>query len=963
MIVSTTKLRRFAAPFAGLALLAAMGAGLHAQTGEGSWEKIADGVIVTPYVGPAKKIRLEVMTDDIVRVTAAPTDSLALPKSLIVVAGPSGAHFDARESGGVLTLKTAHVTAHVVIRTGAVSFLSADGKEVLAEQGPRKLAPETVQGHNFYAIHQEFNRGTDEAFYGLGQHQYQPLNYNGQDVDLAQHNMDIAMPFLVSSRNYGVLWDNNGITRFGDPKPYQGLSRSKSLTITDADGKPGGLTASYAIDGVVKVKRVETEPNYEFNRDLARWPSSLMDSKTGAEVPHQTVTWEGGIQSDKTGVHRFRLYVSSYVKLYVDGKLMVDAWRQNWNPWYRDFDVTMKAGERHTLRIEWIPNDGYLRLLHADPLPPEERHDLSLSSDVANAMDYYFVSGKNLDGVISGYRQLTGKAVMLPRWAFGFWQSRDRYQTQDELLGVVKAYRQQDVPLDVIVQDWRYWSDPTWGSHVFDKTRYPDPAAMIRSVHDLKAHIMISVWPKFYPSTDNYKELDAAGAIYRHNVELGVKDWVCCLSTYYDPYSKVGQDIYWRQIQEKLGVLDIDAWWLDNDEPDIHSNISVKERQYIMGPTAQGPGAEFYNTYPLEHVGGVYDHWRKTNPDKRTFIFTRSGYGGIQRYSAAVWSGDITARWSDMHDQIAAGLNMGLSGMPNWTFDAGGYVMEQKYVHPTPADLAEWQELNTRWIEFAAFVPIFRVHGHADPGDGRPREFYNIAPVGSEDYNAMVEADRLRYRLLPYIYTLEGDTYQRDYTMMRALVMDFPDDPKVRNDGDAYLFGPDFLVAPVTRYQSREQAVYLPAGVTWYDFYNGKTFTGGQTVTVSAPLNHMPLFVKAGAIIPVGPKVQYAAQDVNGSITLYVYTGADGHFSLYEDDGVSYGYEKGAFSRIPIRYDDASGTLSIGARSGSFPGMKQSRSIAVRWISGPSADAANFDTAPDRTVTYTGKALTIRCKD
>jgi alpha-D-xyloside xylohydrolase len=955
----TFSFKRIAVPLAALALLGLTSGGLDAQTGPGHWEKTAHGIIVTPYVGPAKKVRLEVMTDAIVRVTAAPTDSLDLPKSLMVIAKPANVAFSVNADADSVSLKTARLTARVALRTGAVQFLDAQGKPLLSEEGPRKMVPETVQGHNFYAIHQGFNRGTTEAFYGLGQHQYQPLNYNGQDVDLAQHNMDIAMPFVVSSRDYGVLWDNNGITRFGDPKPYQGLSESKSLTVTDADGKPGGLTATYAVDGVVKVKRVETGPNYEFIRDQARWPSSLIDPKTGAEVKGQTVTWTGGIESDKTGVHRFRLYVSSYVKVYVDGKLMVDAWRQNWNPWYRDFDVAMKAGERHTLRIVWIPNDGYIRLYHADPLPPQERHDLSLSSDVANAIDYYFVAGDNLDQVVSGYRQLTGKATMLPRWAFGFWQSRDRYETQAQLLNVVHKYRALNVPFDVIVQDWRYWKDDAWGSHVFDKTRYPDPAQMIRDIHKDHAHIMISVWPKFYPSTENYKELDAAGAIYRHNIELGVKDWVCCLSTYYDPYSKAGRDIYWRQIQDNLGVLGIDAWWLDNDEPDIHSNVSVKERQYIMGPTAMGPGAEFYNTFPLMHVGGVYDHWHALHPDKRTFEFTRSGYGGIQRYAAIVWSGDITARWSDMHDQIAAGLNMGLSGMPNWTFDAGGYVMEQKYVHPTPADLAEWRELNTRWIEFGAFVPIFRVHGHADPGDGRAREFYNIAPVGSADYNAMVEADRLRYRLLPYIYTLAADEYQNDYTMMRALVMDFPHDPKVANDGDAYMFGPAFLVAPVTHYKARSEPVYLPKGAAWYDFYTGREYDGGQTVMAAAPLNRMPLFVKAGSIIPIGPKVQYAAQDPGGPITLMVYTGADRHFSLYEDDGVSYGYQKGAFTRIPISYDQASGKLTIGARHGSFPGMKAERSIAVRWISGPTSDAANLEAAPDRTVRYTGAAITL----
>ncbi len=923
----------------------------------GAWEKTADGVIVTPASGQSRKVRLQVMSDRIIHVTAVPTDGLETSKSLMVVAIPAPGAFDVVANAGTVSLKTAKLTADVSLASGAVSFRDATGKIVLAANDGGAFAPVKVEGKDYFAVRQEFNRGTGEGFYGLGQHENGQFNYNGEDVDLAQHNMDIAIPFVMSSRNYGVLWDNDGITRFGDPKEYQPISAG--LTVTDAAGKPGGLTARYAVNGETKVTRVEDDVNYQYIRDMKRWPSGLIDLTGNAPViaKNQTVTWEGAIQSSTTGVHKFRLYVSSYVKLTVDGKLVMDAWRQNWNPWYRNFDLPMTAGVPRRIRIEWIPNDGYIRLLHADPLPDAERHELSLSSEVARAIDYYFVLGRNLDEVIAGYRQLTGKSALLPRWAYGYWQSRDHYETQAELLDTVRNYRKQNLPLDNIVQDWRYWPDDSWGSHEFETSRYPDPAGMVKDVHDLHAHIMISVWPKFYPTTDNYKELDAVGGVYHGNIDAGAKDWVGpgYLSTYYDPYNAKADDIYWRQIRNRIDRLGFDAYWLDNDEPDIRSNLSIEEREHIMGPTAIGPGAEFFNTFPLVHVGGVHDHWHQDHPDTRPFLFTRSGYGGIQRYSSALWSGDLPARWSDLKNQVPAGLGMSLAGVPNWTFDIGGYVVEDRFVNPSAADMDEWRELYLRWYQFGAFVPIFRSHGQ-----GRLREIYNIAPPGTEVYDDLAWYDRLRYRLMPYIYTLAGDVYDRDDTMMRALVMDFAGDPAVANISDEYMFGPAFLVAPVTAYKARAREVYLPSGTRWYDFQTGRAFDGGQTISAPAPLGRMPLFVRAGSIVPVGPDIQYTNEKPDAPVTLYIYTGANGAFSLYEDDGTSYGYQRGQASRIPMTYDEATGTLVIGDRGGAFPGMVQNRVFNVRWISGPNAKAVAFDAKPDVSVRYSGKRIVVQ---
>jgi alpha-D-xyloside xylohydrolase len=929
-------------------------AGCGSKTPEGAFVQDAAGVVVTPAAGDAKRVRLELRSERIVRVTAVGDDNLQLPASLIV--GASSAPpvaYELERKGDDLALATSQLVAHVSLANGAVHFTDLNGKALLQETPTRVLG----QG-----VSQRFNPGSDEAFFGMGQHQNAQMNLNGEDVEIAQHNMDIGVPFVVSSRNYGVLWDNYSITRFGNPKPY-GLA-SRDLKIRDAAGKEGGFTARYSIDGQLKLERVEKDINYQYIRDRFNWPKELLVGKeppTGAPpniLPNQTVTWEGSVESAHAGQHKFQLYGSSYFKVFVDGTLVLDRWRQNWAAWYQNFDVTMQAGKPVNVRIEWIPQDGYLALLHNDPLPDAERHSLTFTSESGRAIDYYIVTGASQDEVIAGYRQLTGKAVLLPRWAYGFWQSRQRYTTQAELLGVVAEYRKRGIPLDNIVLDWFYWNEDAWGSHEFDKTRFPDPKAMIDKVHAQNARFMISVWPKFYPTTANYKELDAAGFMYRKNVEEGLLDWVGkgYKSSFYDPYSKPARDLYWRQVNEKLGVLGVDAWWMDATEPDLHSNLDIDSIKARIGPTALGSSTDYFNTYALVHSGGVYEGSRAARPDKRVFILTRSGFAGIQRNAAAVWSGDIASRWDDLYNQISAGVSIGYSGVPNWTFDIGGFANESRFStqKPTPADLEEWRELNLRWFQFGAFVPLFRSHGEFPL-----REIYNLAPQGSEVYESLVWHDKLRYRLLPYIYTVAADTYHRDGTIMRGLAMDFTDDKQAREVHDEYLFGKAFLVAPVHKFRARTRIVYLPAGADWYDFHSGERHAGGQSIQAGAPLGRMPLFVRAGSIVPVGPAIQYSAEKPGAPITLFVFTGSDGAFELYEDDGVSYGYEHGEFARIPLSYDAAKGTLTIGARTGGFPGMPEERTFRVRWIKPGAKAPADLDAGADVSVEYKGAAVTV----
>ena len=918
------------------------------------------GVTVLANRGAQHWVRLQVYAAGAIRVTEAPSRPAERP-SLMVVAQPTTSGFTVRRSYGSVTLATTRMTATVALDDGRVTVRDRAGRTLLAEAGTSSFAPVTQEGQPFLALRQQWNRATDEGFYGLGQHQNRQMNYLGQDVELAQHNMDVAVPFLVSTRNYGLLWDNASITRFGNPKPYDLVGQG--LKVTGEDGR-AGFTARYYLGDRLTVSRTEATIDYQYIRDQVKWPAAARaatvssahtgQNTAGQVIGAQRVTWTGTLHPTATGVHKFRLYSSSYVKLFLDDKPVLERWRQNWNPWYHNFDLPMVAGKSVRLRIEWEPNAGYIALFHHDPLPAADRNSLSLASELGHAIDYYVVSGGNMDEVIAGYRRLTGKAVMLPKWAYGFFQSRQRYTTQAEVVDVARQYRARHLPLDTVVQDWFYWPENAWGSHRFDPARFPDPKGMIDTLHALNARFMISIWPKFYPTTDNFKELEAAGHVYQGNLLAANKDWVGpgYLNTDYDPYSADARRIYWRQVRDRLANLGVDAWWMDAPEPDIHSNLSIDERKSVMTPTAIGPGAAQFNSFPLVHAEGVAQGWREFKPDTRSFILTRSGFGGLQRTGAAVWSGDVASRWDDLRDQISAGVNFSMSGIPNWTHDIGGFAVEDRYAQRSPGAMDEWRELQTRWFQFGAFSPLFRSHGEAPH-----REIYETAPPGSPTYRAMEQADQLRYRLLPYIYTLAADTYFRDGTIMRGLVMDFPNDPRVRGIDDEYLFGPALLVAPVTQFKARRRSVYLPAGTSWFDLSNGAVHPGGRAIVANASYDQIPLFARAGAIVPTGPAIEWSGGQPQGPITLNVFTGADGRFSLYEDDGTSLGYSRRAYSRVPLRWDDKRGVLTLGKREGSWPGMATTRRIEVRWYD--RGRRFRTDDRVDAKLTYSGAETII----
>ncbi|MGK6355195.1 TIM-barrel domain-containing protein [Sphingomonas sp. DT-207] len=931
----------------------------HAQT----YERTQGGVKVTPASGSAASLELTVHGDGIMHVVATPKGDAGGPRteSLMVAQPPAAGAFDVAEAQGQVRVKTAKATAEISLATGQVRFLDPAGQPLLTEAAPAQFAPTRVDGKPYVSVSQQFNRGTDEGLHGLGQHQNAQMDYNGEDVELAQHNMDIGVPFVVSTRGYGLLWDNNSITRFGNPKPYRMVGEGMKVT---SGGKPG-WRAEYFLDGKPVLTRQEATINYQYIKDQANWPEAAKaktvaatggQNTAGNAVQKQTVVWTGDLMSTATGTHKFQLYASSYFKLYADGKLVLDRWRQNWNPWYANFDLPMTGGKPVAIRIEWEPNAGYMALYHNDPLPDADRHSIWFTSEVGRAKDYWFIPGGSIDGAIAGYRQITGKSEMLPKWAYGFWQSRQRYETADQLTAVVDKYRELKIPLDNIVLDWRYWRDPEWGSHRFDPERFPDPAKMIADAHADNVNFMISVWPKFYPTTDTYKELAAAGAVYQGNLRQGNKDWVGpgYLNTFYDPYSPEGRRIFWKQIEDRLAKLGVDAWWADASEPDMHSNLSIEERIDTMGPTAMGPAAEFFNSYSLLNARAFYDGWTAFKPTVRPFLLTRSAFAGLQRYGAAIWSGDIASRWFDFRAQISAGVNASMSGIPNWTHDIGGFALEDRFASKTPAaaDLEEWRELNLRWFQFGAFSPLFRSHGEFPY-----REIYEISPEGSPMRASMVRYTELRYRLMPYIYTLGADTYMKDGSIMRALAADFPADAQVRKIDDQYMFGKAFLVAPVTAHKARSRSVYFPGNGDWYDFDTGRVYRGGTRATVDAPFEHMPLFVRTGSIVPMGPVTQYVDERRDAPLTVVVYTGADGSFSLYEDDGRSTAYKEGAFSRIPISYDDRTGTVRFGRREGpGWQGMPTTRTLRVKWVTaGKPAAGDSFDAE----VSYTGNAVEV----
>ena len=780
-------------------------------------------------------VKVVFLTDDIVRVVKYPGQgTMPEKKSYSVILSKSEA-----------TAPAVRVT--IDDATGLVTFFNQKGELLLKETGKAMLEQRTDAANaGKYRIGQTWQIADDEDIYGLGQLRDEAMSWRGRELELWNHNTYIAIPYITSSKGYGLYWDNAGKSYF-------------------------------------------------------------KDSSNG----------------------------------------------------------------------------------------------LQFTSEVGAFIDYYFIYRDGTqDGVIAGVRQLSGQATMFPLWTMGHWQCRERYKTSDELAAVLDKYRELQIPLDGIVQDWQYWGcdsnwnamkfqnpyyinkvgDPAWEKYLPDdlkklaaeykekglSPRLKSPEEMVSYVHENNAHLMISIWASFGPWTEPYKELKAINALLPFDTwprQKGVMP--------YDPFNPKAREIYWKYLSH-LYAMGFDAWWSDSTEPD-HFDETPETDAY---QTYDGSWLSVKNAFPLMTNGGIYERQRadeakkmkklKNYAGKRSVQMTRSGSFGLQRYGAFSWSGDVNASWREMKNQIPSGLNYTLCGIPFWNTDLGGFFYWDFVQSPKNPAV---QELQTRWMQWGTFMPLMRNHCSSP----MVSEIFEFGQKGDWAYDAMVDAVRLRYRLLPYIYSMAGEVVQHSGMMMRPLVMDFTQDTKARRLNDEYMFGHALLVKPVTDplytwKDSRKQGhviypdvrqaaapvnVYLPSGTMWYDFFTGEQYKGGQTIQRPTPITDIPVFVRAGSILAMGPNVQYSNEKAWDALEVRIYPGADGTFTLYEDEGDGYNYERGQFTEIPFRWDDATHTLTIGARKGQYKGMLAHRQFRV--VVG--AKGAAVPTTFNATIDYDGNEV------
>jgi alpha-D-xyloside xylohydrolase len=893
----------------------------------------------------ALNVKVQFYADDMVRVVKwLPGGTSEKPSLVVIQTNLPDLNIQLQENAKTITLASGKITLQLSKSDGAIQYLTADNHVILKEQGGAIIAPVKIKNEKkAFSVQQNFKLTPDEGIYGLGQHQSGYMNYRRHTVKLVQANTEAVTPFLISTRGYGILWDNY--------------------------------------------------------------------SKT----------------------------------IFADGKKKASLW-----------------------------------------------------SEVADNIDYYFIHGKNLDGVIAGYRELTGQAPMYGKWAYGYWQSKEHYANRNELLGIAQEYRKRQIPIDGLIQDWNYWGGNTnWSSMFFDETLYPNPKEMIDILHQQNFHVMISIWTGLGPATAISKDMEQRGYLYSPVGWAGFR--------FYDAYNPAANDLYWQYVSQGLFSKGIDGWWMDSTEPDIVNALTKEGEEYEMKRVENnhlGSFARYLNPYSLLATESVYKHQREETDQKRVYILTRSTFAGQQRAAATTWSGDIGANWDVYKRQIPAGVNHSMAGIPYWTFDIGAFVIgAYEGVFSNGGKDPAYQELYTRMFQLGAFCPIFRSHGSETP-----REIWEFG----EFTNVLVKFDNLRYRLLPYIYSLAWRVTDDGYTIMRGLPMDFTSDKKTYAIDDQFMFGPAIMVCPVTEYmlhrppensilitpehfrtkdgrpgltaryygdaefknlvheqvetninlfwytgwpdfitspkfsmrwegrliptetgtyrfhmksfgpkrvfldgkqltnnytstesytvpmelqagkeydfafetansalgafrarlfwktpeifarekivepREKTRLVYLPAENQWVDFWTGQTLPGGQTIVADAPIDKIPLLVRSGSIIPLGPFIQYATEKPADPIELRIYPGADGSFTLYEDENDNYNYEKGIHATIAFHWDDANRRLTIEDRKGSFPGMLKERSFNIVIVGKDHGTGVETTGNPDKVILYQG---------
>jgi alpha-D-xyloside xylohydrolase len=797
--------------------------------------------------------------------------------------------FTCSESKTELTLSTGKMSAIVNRQTGALRFLDAQGKIILSEEdGGRALVPSTVQGEPTMIARQKFISPADEYLFGTGQFQDGYMNIKGLTRRLTQVNTQISIPFIYSSKGYGLLWHNYGLTDFNpantkvELSPVSSTGETITVEVTTTEGTKKEVRQQAGFGGTFKVEKA------------GRY-AVLMDVGQKMARKHSVI---------------------------VDNKEII-SFANYWLPPTASAFVDLEAGE-HTVLINGDKNDKpsfYIRLTTDETV---------FQSPVSDGIDYVVFAGK-ADDAIASYRRLSGAAPLMPIWALGYIHCRERFSSQKQILDNTNEFRNRKLPMDLIVQDWQYWGKYGWNAMQFDEKDYPDPAKLVDSLHTMNARLMVSVWSKVDPNCEVGKEMTAK-KFYIPNTQ-----WI-------DFMNPEAAACYWKNFSSRLlKPYKIDAWWQDATEPE---NDDLVGRKVINGTV---PGEKLRNIYPLFVTKTVYEGSRRDVPEKRVCILTRSAFSGEQRYASATWSGDIGNDWETFRRQIPAGLNYVITGLPYWTTDCGGFFRPANQFTDTT-----YHERFLRWFQYATFCPLQRVHGYQTN-----TEFWRF---GAKVEHEAMRYLNLRYRLLPYIYSQSAAVTFSGSTLMRPLVMDFADDNKALEQKYEYLFGPSMLVAPVVSPNVNVWNVYLPENKAgWYNFWNGEKVAGGQTVSAEATIDKIPLFVKAGSVIPLGSEKQYTTQHVNEATELRIYSGTDVSFRLYEDDGVSYNYEKGQSATIDINWNEANQTLTIGKRVGSFSGMKKEKTFQVVWVNAKNGVGIE-PVSSAKNVTYNGNRITLKRK-
>jgi len=817
----------------------------------------SNGVTFTTAAGA---MRIELCGDHVVHVVASPTPDIPSAKVPVVTQPCRAENLRVETGKREIKLQTEAITVTVGTATGAVSFLAKDQSPLLSEpkDGGKAFDVPSPFETKTWQVQQTFFSPSDEVLYGLGQHQEGIFDVRGVPIRLHQANTNISIPFMLSSKGYGLLWNNPSLTDFNPA--------DQSIAI-DANTGKGKFT-------------------------------------TGAK-----------------GSYGFLLASDNKDQLLVDvnGKHVIDLVNM-WTPSSGSGIVDLEPNKEYEVSAKGGPGG-----IQLSARPPQDT--TTFRSEVGQAIDYYFFYGPELNRVIADYRHLTGEAPLFPKWVYGFWQCRERYHTQKEILDVGAEFRQRKLPVDALVQDWQYWGKYGWNAMKFDESNYPDPKGMMGQFHAMDEHVPISVWSRFGEDSDIYKRMSAQALL------VPGTPWV-------DFFNPEAQTTFWSELKKGIFDYGLDGWWMDASEPEFDI---IKGRHTFLGT-----GESVRNAYPLYVTKAIYEGQRSTTDRKRVVIFTRSAYAGQQRNAAISWSGDISANWITFQRQIPAGLNFSMSGLPYWTTDGGGFFRpKDQYTNEA------YHELLIRWFQYATFCPIFRVHGWISNA-----EIWNYGP---KVLDIATQFDELRYHLLPYIYSAAWGVTNNGDTLTRSLPLEFSSDPSARTIADQFMFGPALLINPVTTEGASQRSLYLPVNHDWVDFWTGKRLSGGQTVTAEAPIDRIPIYARAGAIIPFGPEVQSASAK-SDPIDLRIYDGADGDFTLYEDEGDNYDYEHGAYSVIPIHWDDITSTLTVGDRRGSFPGMLAHKTFRIVRVSEGHGIGIAAPAHFDAIVEFEGKAVSVQDK-